>query len=253
MARFRYRAQCVKGNDCTAAERKSRKRSPAEDEENGKHFGTEGEEAPRVQRVGSVEREGPSGEVIPGSNLYFVETALQLANRRRQKEVKNIIRPISDAKFNVAELRQHVKEVDDHKRILSDSRGEKLAEEVSIKKRLKSGSGSSVSGAELYRKDAFAVLRKQMATGSSQDVLFWIARCSGRHGACCWYSGTLHGHKTQRRMRERFLASRSSDVWWDSEANQLPRLISGLIRIFSDKAATEQKFNATVPYPFHVV
>lgn len=65
-----------------------------------------------------------------------------------------------------------MRKVYDCKPEVEDSRDEKLAEEVFSEETVKSGSRSSVSGALLYRKDALAVLGRQLATGSLQDVFF---------------------------------------------------------------------------------
>lgn len=130
--------------------------------------------------------------------------------RGEKKECENIIRLVSGASFSSGELRRHVDVADDCKQILHNSRDEELASESSRREVGKNGSGSSVSAAVLYGKDAEAVLRRQTAVSSSHDAFFSSQDVSEetRHSV-----GTLHGRKTKRKMRERFMASRSSKVW----------------------------------------
>lgn len=62
--------------------------------------------------------------------------------------------------------------IDDRKRTLDDSSNEKLAREGFAKEIVSSESGSSVCGAVLYRKDALAVLKRQVSMRSSEDVFY---------------------------------------------------------------------------------
>lgn len=48
---------------------------------------------------------------------------------------------------------------------------------------------------------------------------------------------TLGDRSTRSKMQERVVASRSSDVWWNSETSQLPGSFASLIQIYSDKTA----------------
>lgn len=65
--------------------------------------------------------------------------------------------------------------------------------------------------------------------------------------------GTLHEKCTVRMIEERLIASRSSEVWWNSESSQLPRSFAGLIRVYFSNAAKFLKFNADIGYPAHVM
>lgn len=56
--------------------------------------------------------------------------------------------------------------------LLHEKRDKKIAKEACTETTVSSGSRLSVSEAVLYRKNASAVLRKQMAVLSSQDVFF---------------------------------------------------------------------------------
>lgn len=70
-----------------------------------------------------------------------------------------------------------------------------------------------------------------------------LARCSEKDEALF---PTLLGHNTQRRMRDRVMASIGSKMRWNSETNQLPRPFTELIQIDSKTTATSLKFNALV-------
>lgn len=71
----------------------------------------------------SVEEEIATKDAVPEYCLVFAETALQLMTRGARKEVGNTIQLVSDVNFNAGKPHRRVKEVDDCKRILKDSRG----------------------------------------------------------------------------------------------------------------------------------
>lgn len=102
-----------------------------------------------------------------------------------------------------------MKENDDCERILDYTRDEKLAGEGFSKEIVTSGSESSAFGAVPYKEDVVAVLWRQMATSSSQDAFFSpqdLLEGTGRSFS------RLYGQKTQRNVRERVMALRSSEV-----------------------------------------
>lgn len=91
-------------------------------------------------------------------------------NREAVEKVESIIDLDFVDKPDAGELHRYMKETDDCKRILGDSRDKKLAGNSFTKETMTSGDYSSGSGAVLHRKDAVAVLRRPMATSSSQDL-----------------------------------------------------------------------------------
>lgn len=97
----------------------------------------------------------------------------------------------------------------DCKRTLDESKDEELYEEGFTEEIVRRKSGSSLSGAVLYKKVFVAVLRRQMATSSSQGVLLssQYALKELKRSVV-----TMHGQKTQRKTRERVMASRSHNV-----------------------------------------
>lgn len=117
-----------------AAEKESGDCSPTKRGKNSGHFGTEGKVVPPVKRAEIVEREVPTEHAMPEFFVLFVETALHLVSRRKRKRVQKIIRLVSDANFGAGELRWHLKVFDGCKRLLDDSRNEKLAEKSFSKK-----------------------------------------------------------------------------------------------------------------------
>lgn len=64
---------------------------------------------------------------------------------------------------------------------------------------------------------------------------------------------TLHGQKTQWKVRKRLIASKSSDVWWNAETGQFPQSFTDLVQICSDKTEASLKFNTVFAYPVHAV
>lgn len=95
-----------------------------------------------------------------------------------------------------------------------------------------------------------ADVRRWIATGSSQNVLFSSRRVPEDTGHSV---GTLHGQKTEESVREGLMALRSSGASWNSEINQLPRSFTGLLQIYCDETATSLKLYTLVAYPDHVV
>lgn len=105
-----------------------------------------------------------------------------------------------------SEPRQDIKEIDDDKRILNDSRDEELAAGGFKTKIVRNETNSSAFGAALYKKKVVAVLRRQIAISSSQDVVF----SSQEAPKGTWHrAGTLHRHKTKRKVREKLMALRT--------------------------------------------
>lgn len=76
-----------------------------------------------------------------------------------------------------------MKEVDDCKRVLEESRDGELSGKDFKKENVIGESGPSVSLAVLYRRDALAVSRKHMAISFLHDVLFQLAERSKRDSA----------------------------------------------------------------------
>lgn len=97
--------------------------------------------------------------------------------------------------------------------------------------------------------DVAAVLRSQMALGSSQNVLSSSLDVPEGTG---YFVGTLQGQNAQGKMQRMMIASKSSDLWWNKEINQLPTSFAGLTQIYSEKTATPLKFIALILYSFLV-
>lgn len=172
MSRFRYSAHCVKETYASAAKKRSGDCCRTEDEEHDCHFVTEAKEVSRMEEAHNGGVKDLIKELVREFSLSFAEDTLQLVTGRARKEVGNVVRLVSDAKFQTSKLCQYMKKTDDCKRILDDSKSEKRPGQGSIKKFFEIESGLLVSGAVLYKKDALAVLRRQMAMPSSQDALF---------------------------------------------------------------------------------
>lgn len=102
----------------------------------------------------------------------------------------------------------------------------------------------------LYRKDAGAVARRQMAMSSSENVILNLPDVSERTGHPL---GTLNGPETQRKLRERSMTSKNSEAWWNNETSQLPKTFAELIQIHSVKTAAALKFKSLVAYIVHVM
>lgn len=98
----------MKETGSKAAKRENGGCSLTEDGENGRRFGTDIEEVSKCC-------------------LVFPAITLTLVNRERSKEVKNITRLVSDAHLDAGELRRHAKKCGNCKKILNDTRDEKLA------------------------------------------------------------------------------------------------------------------------------
>lgn len=195
--------------DGTAAGRGIEDCSRTRDGKSGRHFGTKGEKLPRVKRAECVEREVVAEEAPPELYLVFSEIALRLVSREGRKNVWNIIRLVFEGSSDADELRRHVKGVQNYERMLDDSTEEELGTQSFLKETARSGSGSSVHGSMLYKKDVVVVLPGQMEMSSSQDLFISTQDVpeGTRHPA-----GMLHGQKTQRTVRKRVMASRTSDV-----------------------------------------
>lgn len=131
-------------------------------------------------------------------------------SREARKEVKSVTQLISDDKIDAGELARHIKIVDGCKRVLDSSSDERLAGQGFTKEIVRSGSCSSASGSKLYRKDFLAVLRRRMASSSSRAVSFRSQDVSKKTGHLFC---TPHGQKTQSNVRDRMMASKSTDVW----------------------------------------
>lgn len=129
------------------------------------------------------------------------------------------------------------------KRALDESRIEKVVGNIALKLISIKASSSSVPGPVLYKKDVSAVLKRWMAISSSQNI------SEGKKHSV----GTLHCQKAQRKMRERAIPSRGSDMGWNRETNQLPSSVEKLMKIYSDKTGAFLGPNAIVLYPVFVV
>lgn len=94
------------------------------------------------------------------------------------------------------------------------------------------------------------VLQRQMAMSSLKSVFFSSqdVLVETRNSA-----GTLRVQKTSRKVRERAVTSSSSDLWWNSETNQLPRSLAGPIQMYFDKTATSLKIIVPFNHPAHAV
>lgn len=156
--------------------------------------------------------------------FIFAEISLQLMIREVRKKVQSSIRLISNGTFD--ELPWRAKDTGDCRRFLDDTEMTTYLKRDSQKRIVRTGSWSSVSGAVLYRKNVLTVLRRRMATGSSQDVFF--------SSQDAWkgtelVAGTLHG-QTQTKMHGTVMASCSSDLGLNSETRQLARSFVGSIQ-----------------------
>lgn len=162
-----------------------------------------------MEQAGSVNGEEPTRERKMEFCLLVARISLQLASKEERWELENIIRIVSDASFDAGGHCRQVKNTDDRKRMLEDSRNWTLAGESLTKKIVETGSRSSVSGAMLYRKDVLAVLEKEKAMGLSRDVFFNLKDVSEslEHSV-----GTLRGQKTQRRVQERVMGLKRGDL-----------------------------------------
>lgn len=167
-----YRVQCVKEASGMAAVRESRHCSQTEEGENGGHLGTDAKKVSQVERAGNLEAEVPTNEVPQKFCLFFAKAELQLMNRRKTEEIKITIGLVSGANFDAGEICWHMKEVDDSKQMLDEYGDEKLSGGGSTNEIVKRRGRSSVSAAELYRKDALAVLLRHMPMSSLQDMFF---------------------------------------------------------------------------------
>lgn len=104
---------------------------------------------------------------------------------------------------DAGELCRQVKRIGDCMRKSDGSGGEELAEEGPRKKVMKRERGPLVSGGDLYKQNVVAVSRRQMAVSSWQDVFYSsqdVLTETNHSGS------TLHGQKTQEKMRERVMA-----------------------------------------------
>lgn len=136
------------------------------------------------------------------------------------------------------------------KRLLEDSRDITLAAKSFVERILRIKSGSSISGAVLYKKNVLEVLRGSTTMDLSQD-LFFSSRVVPRpveHPVA-----TLHRQDGQRRARKRLMMSAWRDMWTASEGGDLPRSFPGLAQIYLEMMATSSKFNAFAAYPARVV
>lgn len=57
---------------------------------------------------------------------------------------------------------------------------------------------------------------------------------------------------TQQELKERMMASRSSDFWWSTETIQLSRSFAGLIQLRLEEKSTSLTLSAFVAYSAHV-
>lgn len=88
------------------------------------------------------------------------------------KKAKDIVQLFSEAKHDARQLSLHMKKVDNCRRLLKDSREERLTVGGFGKKTVKAESGFLVSNAVLYRMGVLVVLWKKATTVLSQDLLF---------------------------------------------------------------------------------
>lgn len=100
-----------------------------------------------------------------------------------------------------------MKEIDDCRRILQDSKDKQLAENISQRDG-EQWKRASVSGSVFYRKDFGTVLRRQLATSSFQDLIFSSRDVpEGK-----WHSaGTLHGQNRPKKVQGSVIVLRNSD------------------------------------------
>lgn len=136
-------------------------------------------------------------------------------------------------------------ETDDFKRVLYDNRNENIAKESCVEKTMKTERGSSVCAAVLYKKDALADFKRQMAMSSSHEVSVSSQNAPERTR---YPVSTMHGHETQRKLRDSLMASKSNDQRRNSETCQLPRPVAGLIKIYSDRTGTSLKLSSLPAY-----
>lgn len=135
-------------------------------------------------------------------------------SRGAKKKFESIMRLVSDDNFDTGDPRRHVKGPDDCKGILNDSADGDLAGERIAKKTVRSRRDSLASGADLYKTDVRAVLRRQLAKSLLQDMLFSSPDFLKKKEH---FSGMLHGQKTQWKVQEGVMETRSSNVWQNSK------------------------------------
>lgn len=158
------------------------------------------------------------------------------------------IQLVSENRFDVGDLRWHVKRIHDCERLLEDSKNETLAAKGYAKKIVRTGRGSSASGAILYRKDVLAILRKQIMMGLSQSVIFTSQDVPRHVGHLVT---ALRGQRAEKEPEKRMELARRN-VWWNSDSEDSPRSFDCLRQIYWDQTATSLKFHALVFYPVRV-
>lgn len=181
-----------------------------------------------MKEAESVEGAVRTDEIVPEFCLLFAGRTMHVWNRATREDVKNVIRVVSEAGSDPDQLLRHVEILDSCKRILDKRRDEKPTVQVIKKKNVKNRRDSSVSGAVLYKKGVLAVFQRHMATNSSQNV---FSSLQDVLQDATLLSGSLHGQRTQRKLRERVTALGNCDMWWNSETSQSPR---SLCRIDTD-------------------
>lgn len=117
---------------------------------------------------------------------------------------------MSDATFDADELSRRAKTIEVCKPILDDTMDEKLDGGGLTNEAVKCGHCSSLSRAGLFKENIVAVLQKQMAMSSSRDV---ISRFQDVFERTEHFFGMLSGLNTHRKVCDKTMASRNSDVW----------------------------------------
>lgn len=177
----------MKITDGNAAKRVSGDHPRLEDGENGGHFGTEAEKAPRVKRAESVEAEMLAEETVPKFCLVLAEVSQQLLSGRARKEVESKVGLDNGSKFAEGELPRHLKRVDESKQILHDSGEKQLPVDGFKTEILRSGRHASLCGAVLYKENVVTFSRRPMALSSLQGV-FKASKMFWKNGEFCRYA-----------------------------------------------------------------
>lgn len=129
MARCRHSKQCIVETSCTTADKEKEKRLQTGDKDHRGEFDVDSKNNCRVEEAERVEREPPTKDAVSEFCLSFAKDLNAVGQQRSTGRARIITDLVSGASFDAGELRLQVKVAEECKRLLEDSRNEKLAAE----------------------------------------------------------------------------------------------------------------------------
>ena len=200
--------------------------------------------------VHGTEATARSADGTPEFILSSAELLMSLSEKGGRDNVDKLITLLRDDSFDMETFKSHIRSRKDCRRIVENNCNRALESDGFLRQVVRpadrDGNGKSV----LYRKDIMEVLRKQIASVPSDEIIFRpsVSTDADAHPCHSRYTYALYDD-----IRRSVQCDDSTEVIWNDCNSGFPRSFVGFLKMFTDKTSTTLKSNALVAYPIHAV